>query len=378
MKRPSLHRGALARRVLLVGLLALGLCACEDTRPPMLDGHGGFDPTRFDAGPLPALSTAEKTAPLPFATTPIYAADARQTGTTPLHGYLERHVGVPVPAVFPTSYGDTVDRFARGELGIAQLSPLAFVTAEARTPGTTCLATMVAQGTTSYAGYIIARADGPVQSVADLKGRRFGFVDKHSASGHLFPRLWLARHGYDPEMTFGEVTYVGSQDRAVDAVLRGDVDAAAVASDVLVAQRATGPGARLRILANTGRIPYDCLAAHPSVPKAVQDRVRAAILKLSVHSAEGRRVLGPGALTSGWVPVPPGHYARLRAAMRLLSKQSPDHAVPGVPAPTTPDRGLPAPLAPQTTAPQTTAPQNTVPRATAHADPPAAIQGSLK
>ena len=50
-----------------------------------------------------------------------------------------------------------------------------------------------------YNGYIITRADSGINSISDLEGKHFGYVDKGSASGYLYARYSIQQDGHDPE-----------------------------------------------------------------------------------------------------------------------------------------------------------------------------------
>ncbi|MCZ7682359.1 MAG: phosphate/phosphite/phosphonate ABC transporter substrate-binding protein [Sandaracinaceae bacterium] len=57
----------------------------------------------------------------------------------------------------------------------------------------------VREGASQYHGVVFVRADGPIQSLAQLEGTTVAWVERSSAGGYLFPRLALAREGYAPE-----------------------------------------------------------------------------------------------------------------------------------------------------------------------------------
>src|SRR5207244_6062947 len=96
----------------------------------------------------------------------------------------------------------------------------------------------IIDGSSTYRGIIVTRKDSGIKSIADLKGKRFAFVDPKSASGYVYPRAMLIEKGIDPETFFSETIFAGSHDRVIAAVLNRRVDAGAIYDGALgVAQR---------------------------------------------------------------------------------------------------------------------------------------------
>jgi NitT/TauT family transport system substrate-binding protein len=71
----------------------------------------------------------------------------------------------------------------------------------------------------------LVKSDGPVKSVADLKGRRIG-VNTINSVNWLYDRAFLRKHGLDPsQVTYVEIPFPSM----IDALARGSVDAINVA-----------------------------------------------------------------------------------------------------------------------------------------------------
>lgn len=95
------------------------------------------------------------------------------------------------------------------------------------------------KGQRSYQLIVIARKDGPIQSPADLKGRKVAHVSPSSNSGHMAPMALLPKQGVAPGKDY-KVLFSGKHDQSILGVASGDYEAAAVASDVFERMAARG------------------------------------------------------------------------------------------------------------------------------------------
>lgn len=296
---------------LAVALSTLGaLVACAPTVEPGLEVFaGGFDPVRFDAGPLPVVASKNGALgrPLRFQIPPFYADALVEGGVRDLEAWLERETGLDVEISAPAaaySYAAIAEALHRGDIDIADLSPYQLALS-LRGDAVIPLAATVAHGASTYGSYIVTREASPVRTVADLKGRKIACVDPLSTSGWLLPAAFLHERGFDLDKDL-QVVFAGSHPKALAALKSGDVDAAAVSSDLLIGQ--AGLAGPLVVIAKAGRIPYDAIVARAGLDADIVTLMRSALLRLSIHSQEGRAALRAFSSVDGFMPVPPGHY----------------------------------------------------------------------
>jgi phosphonate transport system substrate-binding protein len=154
---------------------------------------------------------------------------------------LSKALNMPVKPFVAADYNGVIESLRSGRLDVAYLGPFSYVL------GTTvadieafAVAETKKSGRTSYQSFIIARKDSGINSVEDLKGRTFAFVDPSSTSGHLFPKAGLMKAGFNPDKDFGRVIYSGSHDSSAIAVQNGKVEAAAIADRILAAAISKG------------------------------------------------------------------------------------------------------------------------------------------
>lgn len=91
-----------------------------------------------------------------------------------------------------------------------------------------------------FGGVIFAKAGSPINTLADLKGKKFMIVDRKSFGGAHMAWKVLKDNGIDPEKDFAAFVEGGKHDNVVLAVLNGSMDAGTVRSDTL--ERMQGEG----------------------------------------------------------------------------------------------------------------------------------------
>src|SRR2546427_5805041 len=207
------------------------------------------------------LATCPATArELKFGFTPFLSEADMRAEFEPLMTYLSDSIGQKVVLYVAKDYGDLRTQMEAGAVDIGSFSPFAYVDA-AKGGKIRIIAQSIIEGSATYRGIIVARQDSGLKSIADLKGKRFAFVDPKSASGYVYPRAMLIEKGIDPESFFKETIFAGSHDKVIAAVLEGSVDAGAVYDGALaVAKRSGVPTESLVILASTDPIPHDAIA----------------------------------------------------------------------------------------------------------------------
>jgi phosphonate transport system substrate-binding protein len=245
--------------------------------------------------------------------TPFLSEEQMLREYRPLADYLAEKIGLPIELQVAPSYSDLSGMLTRYQFHLAILAPFNYVQAKRDNPDLILLATHIADGSSTYAAYIVTRERNGFQALNDLAGKRFAFVDKHSTSGYLYPLAHLRSAGIEPESFFGSIVYAGNHERLIDMVLSGKVDAGATYSTAY--KMAADKG--LRILAKTGRIPFDAYVASPRLDQALVGQIRDVLLQLNTRTDDGRRMLGRLTNINGFVQVGDDHYDEVRRVETL-------------------------------------------------------------
>lgn len=178
---------------------------------------------------------------------------------------LGSRLGVTVKTMAPKDYAELVKVFAEGKVDFAFFSPLTFIQAEREASAKALLKKVYGKSEFYYAALLV-RADSPYKTAAQLKGKRFGFVDPKSTSGFLVPRVMSRKVGFDP--IEGPHEFYGTHVASVQALLDKKVDVVGVWSDEPSAgtgawtDSAMPPEAKkmVRVVAVSDPIPNDAFA----------------------------------------------------------------------------------------------------------------------
>jgi phosphonate transport system substrate-binding protein len=129
-----------------------------------------------------------------------------------------------------------------------------------------------------YYSIICVRADSPIQSVADLKGKTIALKDIGSTSGHLSPTKMLIDAKLNPK---SDVTIRFLKKQGFSALTRGEVEAWAGSwYEYLNFLKAEGLSvSEFRVLKKSPLLPNDALMANSNLTSDVVEEMRSRLLE---------------------------------------------------------------------------------------------------
>ena len=218
--------------------------------------------------------------------------------------------------IVPLSAAVILEGLSNGTIDLAYLSATDMLNAMNQHTATILLAGEI-DGKTSYQSYWVTLKDKPYQSVADLKGKPIAFSSKTSTSGYVIP-LWdlrqknLISDSGKAEEFFGagNVWFGSGYVSAVERVLNGDAEAAAVSYYVLDKDKHLTAEQRqkLRRLAEQGPVPTHVIAIRSGIPDADRTALRDALIAMDQENSELRdrvftsRLVEVDAGSPSWLP----------------------------------------------------------------------------
>ncbi|MFZ2957744.1 MAG: phosphate/phosphite/phosphonate ABC transporter substrate-binding protein [Candidatus Ozemobacteraceae bacterium] len=182
------------------------------------------------AGSMQVAWRFSKTPHLCLAILPYRSDEELQREFSPLAAYLSHHLGIPVQINIALNYASLVQLL---DLKVAHLAWYSSTLFEQTASNSACevLCRPIQNGSIRHRGAIIVKADSPLNSIQDLRGKRFAYVDKISGTGFLKPAQFFRQQGIDPVAFFGEIFFTGNHSRSLQSVLNGEADAAAIFVD---------------------------------------------------------------------------------------------------------------------------------------------------
>ena len=230
---------------------------------------------------------------------------------------LQKETGLHFKTSVATSYAAVIEAMGAGKVDIGWLATFSYVLAKDKYD-VELLLVVQRFGSPFYRGQIMVRADSGINSLDNLQGKRFAFVDPASTSGHLYPKTLLLSKGLDPKTFFSKTIFAGSHNAVVLSIYKGEVDGGAAydGSRAAVAKSYPDVFEKIKVLAYTKEIPNDTVSVRKELPEGLKVKLRNGLKKIS-ESPKGSKVLKRLYGISGLMDLD-GLFDPVREAGRLL------------------------------------------------------------
>ena len=133
--------------------------------------------------------------------------------------------------------------------------------------------------------FITNSANDDINSIEDIKGRTMAFVDPDSTSGNLVPTAEIIQAFPDDNLNsdmlhtngdfFEAVSFSGSHQAGLQAVVKGDVDVAPISDQILASEIANGNAneSDVKIIHESGAIPAEAMVVAEHVDQETRDKL---------------------------------------------------------------------------------------------------------
>ncbi len=260
------------RRLISLGMAAVSaallLAGCSSGEAADPNSPGGEDGV-FTIAYAPNESTTE-------------SADARDGLAEDLSEYL----GCPVEEIEASDYNAIIEALRTGKADMAYMGSQALALGVERTD-LEPIVMKAEDGDPEKAIYhsvlITSSANEDINSIEDIKGRTMAFVDPDSTSGNLVPTAEIIQAFPDDDLNtdilhtngdfFEAVSYSGSHQAGLKAVIMGDVDVAPISDQILASEIANGNAAEgdVKIIHSSGAIPAEAMVVAEHVSQETRD-----------------------------------------------------------------------------------------------------------
>lgn len=259
----------------------------------------------------------------------------------PVYAWIAEAIAEGVGTTSELHVGRSYQELADGRADLAFLCGLPYVhLADAPDPVVVPVAAPILEGE-RYAGRpiyfsdVIVAADSPFRSFRDLRGASWAFNEPDSQSGYGVVRAHLAALG-ETNGYFGRVVEAGFHDIAIRMVAEGEVDGAAIDSQVLSVALRDEPelAGRLRVVEAMGPSTIQPVVASATLDPDVREAVRLALTSLGDEPA-AREPFARGLLRA-FVPVDDADYDDIRG----MEAAADAAGLEGLGTPVGPTRGI--------------------------------------
>lgn len=233
-------------------------------------GPGGEDGV-FTIAYAPNESTAE-------------SADAREGLAEDLSGFL----GCEVEEIQASDYNAIIEALRTGSADMAYMGSQALALGVERTD-LEPIVMKAEEGDADKAIYhsvlVVSSQNEEIQSIEDIKGKTMAFVDPDSTSGNLVPTAEIIQAFPDDNLNsdilhtngdfFEAVSFSGSHQAGLQAVIKGDVDVVPISDQILASEIANGNAAEedVKIIHESGAIPAEAMVVAGHVDEDTRDRL---------------------------------------------------------------------------------------------------------
>ncbi len=231
---------------------------------------------------LPVSAQTRDPSRLRVALLPDENASTLIQNAQPLKTHLEKALKKDIELVVTTDYSSMIEAMRFGRIEVAYFGPFSYVLAKSRAPEIEAFAVGVERGSASYQSILIATAGGPVKTLADVRGRPFGFGDQASTSSHLAPRAHLLRKANLEGDKDYKVVHLGTHDAVARAVQAGQIPAGALSEPIfrtLIERKVIDPAKVVR-LDVTADIPNYPITMQGNLAPQLKQAIRDAFLNM--------------------------------------------------------------------------------------------------
>ena len=234
---------------------------------------------------------------------------------TPILNQLSKDLGIPIKQVASTDYRGSIEALKFNKAQIGQLGPKGYIEASNHNYANVepIVQLQHANGSLGYRSCLIVHAESDLFSPEDIAGKTFAFNDPNSTSGYLVPMtFFLMEMGIEPKEYFSKLTFSGSHEASILAVVHQKVDVASTnVPDVQqMVREGKVPRGAVRVIWVSKLIPNDPIVVRKDLPEGLKQAIQQALV--TMHTRHPQAFAEGGAWIGGFVKVDDAKYQIIR------------------------------------------------------------------
>ncbi|MCL7487990.1 MAG: phosphate/phosphite/phosphonate ABC transporter substrate-binding protein [Desulfobulbaceae bacterium] len=265
-----------AATLILAALLCLVVIGCRDQRT-----------STSEVTDSPASQT------LKIGIVPEKSIFRQKERYAPFAEYLSQKTGLKVELLSLLSYENIIDSIQTRDLDAAFLGSFTGALVLVKLEAQPLVRPQHFDGSSTYHGLIFTRKDSGINTVQDMKGKRFALVDKATTAGWLLPLHYFKEHRIDdPSAWFAEIYFTGTHEDAILDVLDKRADIGAAKNTVFYGMAEKNPRIinELTILTASPPVPSNTLFICQDIEQKTKEILRETLLAMH-RNEEGRKAL---------------------------------------------------------------------------------------
>ena len=216
-----------------------------------------------------------------FAVTDIEGLEALQQEFGGFEQALEKVTGLDIELFPVSSRTSAVEAMNSGQVDLVLTGPAEYVVMKELVQPRI----VVAWQRPDYFAQIAVLSNGPIRSLADLKGKKVSFGAVGSTSQHLGPAQALSDQGVNYNTDYEPV--ILNRNVAAEALIRGDIAAIGLNFGHLSSIREAFPDTAFTVLARGRDLPNDILVARKDLDEEVYKKVQTAFVENGTELMNG-------------------------------------------------------------------------------------------
>ena len=234
---------------------------------------------------------------------------------TPILNQLSKDLGIPIKQVASTDYRGSIEALKFNKAQIGQLGPKGYIEASNHNYANVepIVQLQHANGSLGYRSCLIVHAESDLFSPEDIAGKTFAFNDPNSTSGYLVPMtFFLMEMGIEPKEYFSKLTFSGSHEASILAVVHQKVDVASTnVPDVQqMVREGKVPRGAVRVIWVSKLIPNDPIVVRKDLPEGLKQAIQQALV--TMHTRHPQAFAEGGAWIGGFVQAGDAKYQIIR------------------------------------------------------------------
>ena len=267
--------------------------------------------------------------PIKFFFVPSVDVKVLEDSSKEIKAYLEEKTGWKFKVSIPANYVAVVEALGTARADIASLNTFGYILAHEKYKAHARL-TVVRYGQSTYKSQIITHVDNNINSLADLKGKKFAYVDPASTSGYLLPLKLLKEEKVEPK----ETMFAMRHDNVVSMIYQNQVDAGATfysppeegeIQDArrLVKTQYPDVEDKIKIVKLTEPIPNDPIVFREGLPEEMIVKV-VQTMKEFIKTEKGKKAFKNSLSVTSFVDSTDANYDSVREMLKTIGQSAND------------------------------------------------------